>query len=94
MVENQIKEPGVHKLTGSDGINPQVMRGQVILSQGTLSVMFEKLWWSGAAHVNWKKANVTHNFRKGKEKIQTGQRHLNPWEGNGKKLSWKLFPLY
>lgn len=36
--ENQIKKHlnklGIHKWIGSDGINPQVMRGQVIPSQG------------------------------------------------------------
>lgn len=45
-----------------------------------LSSIFKKLWWSGVAHVSWKKGNVTHNFKKSKEKIQTGQPHLNPME--------------
>lgn len=64
---------------GPDEMNPQVLRDPGDVTTSPLSITFEKLWQSGEVSVDWKKANITHIFKKSKkEKIQTGQPHLNP----------------
>lgn len=34
-----------------------------------LSIISERLWWSGEVPDNWKKANVTADFRKSKAEV-------------------------
>ncbi|KFV78543.1 hypothetical protein N308_15395, partial [Struthio camelus australis] len=54
-----------HKSMGPDGMHPRVLREDIITRP--LSIIFERSWRSGEVPEDWKKANVTPVFKKGKE---------------------------
>ena len=43
-----------------------------------LSVIFQRSWWSGEVPYDWKKANVTAAFRRGKEESVGNARLVGP----------------
>lgn len=47
-----------------------------------LLIVFETSWSLGEVPGEWKKADVTPTFEKGRRRIQgNGQHHFDPWEG-------------
>lgn len=50
-----------------DEMHPGVLRELTDVIVRPLSIIFEKLWQSAEVPENWKKANVTSIFRKGKK---------------------------
>ncbi|GAB0204278.1 mitochondrial enolase superfamily member 1 [Grus japonensis] len=52
---------------GPDGMQPQVFRELADVTPRLLSVIFERSWRSGEVPEDWRKANVTPVFKKGKK---------------------------
>ncbi|GAB0204772.1 mitochondrial enolase superfamily member 1 [Grus japonensis] len=52
---------------GSDGMHPQMLRELADVIARPLSIIFERSWRTGEMPEDWRKANVTPVFKKGKK---------------------------
>ncbi|KFQ20299.1 RNA-directed DNA polymerase from mobile element jockey, partial [Mesitornis unicolor] len=66
-VRNQLSNLDIHKSIGPDGMHPQVLRKLAEVIARPLSIIFGKLWATGEVPEDWRKANVTPVFKKGKK---------------------------
>ncbi|KGL85959.1 RNA-directed DNA polymerase from mobile element jockey, partial [Charadrius vociferus] len=66
-VRDHLRNLKVHKSMGPDEIHPWVLRELADEVAKPLAIIFEKLWRSGEVPADWKKANVTPIFKKGKK---------------------------
>ncbi|XP_064919062.1 uncharacterized protein LOC135579494 isoform X2 [Columba livia] len=66
-VREQLNSLDIHKSTGPDGMHPRVLREPAEVTAGPLSVIFAKSWETGEVPEDWRKANVTAVFKKGKK---------------------------
>ncbi|KGL88429.1 hypothetical protein N301_14627, partial [Charadrius vociferus] len=66
-VKDQLDKLDIHKSMGPDGMHPRVLRelGEVIA--GPLSIIFERSWRTGEVPEDWRIANVTPVFKKGRK---------------------------
>ncbi|KFP27790.1 RNA-directed DNA polymerase from mobile element jockey, partial [Colius striatus] len=66
-VKDQLSSLDVHKSMGLDRMHPQVLREMVEVTAKPISIIFSKSWRTGEVPEDWKKANVTPVFKKGKK---------------------------
>ncbi|XP_063189358.1 uncharacterized protein LOC134514900 isoform X2 [Chroicocephalus ridibundus] len=66
-VRDQLDQLDIHKSMGPDGMHPRVLRELVEVIAGPLSIIFERSWRTGEVPGDWRKANVTPVFKKGKK---------------------------
>jgi len=57
----------VHKSMGPDGMHPRVQRELADVIAEPLSIIFERSWRTGEVPEDWRKANATPIFNKGKK---------------------------
>ncbi|GAB0206374.1 mitochondrial enolase superfamily member 1 [Grus japonensis] len=69
--EDQVREHlgnlDIHKSMGPDGMHPQVPRELADVIARPLSIIFERSWRTGEVPEDWRKANVTPVFKKGRK---------------------------
>ncbi|KGL72885.1 RNA-directed DNA polymerase from mobile element jockey, partial [Tinamus guttatus] len=65
-VREHLRKLDTHKSMGPDGMHPGVLRELVDVVAKPLSIIFERSWRTGEVPEDWKKANVTPVFKKGK----------------------------
>ena len=66
-VRGQLSNLDAHKSTGPDGMHPRVLRELADVIPEPLSIIFERSWRTGEVPEDWRKANVTPIFKKGKK---------------------------
>ncbi|KFZ59191.1 RNA-directed DNA polymerase from mobile element jockey, partial [Antrostomus carolinensis] len=66
-VRDQLSNLDIHKPMGPDGMHPQVLRELAEVIARPLSIIFAKSWETGEVPEDWRKANVTPIFKKGKK---------------------------
>jgi len=62
-----------HKSMGPNGMHPRVLMELAHVVAEPLSIIFERSWRTGEVPEDWKKANVTPIFKKGKKEGTTGR---------------------
>ncbi|GAB0175916.1 mitochondrial enolase superfamily member 1 [Grus japonensis] len=69
--EDQVREYlgkfNIHKSMGPDGMHPRALRELADVLAMPLSIIFERSWRTGEVPKDWRKANVTLVFKKGKK---------------------------
>jgi len=66
-VRDHLSSLDTHKSMGLDGMHPRVPKELADAIAEPLSIIFERSWRTGEVHEDWRKANVTPVFRKGKK---------------------------
>ncbi|PKU32528.1 rna-directed dna polymerase from mobile element jockey- hypothetical protein [Limosa lapponica baueri] len=66
-VRDQLSKLGICKSMGPDGMHPRVLRELAEVITGPLSIIFERSWRTGKVPKDWRKANVTPAFKRGKK---------------------------
>ncbi|KGL84716.1 RNA-directed DNA polymerase from mobile element jockey, partial [Tinamus guttatus] len=66
-VREHLRKLDTHKSMDPDGMNPRVLRELADVIAKSLSIIFERSWRMGEVPEDWKKANVTPVFKKGKK---------------------------
>ncbi|KGL80412.1 hypothetical protein N309_11639, partial [Tinamus guttatus] len=66
-VGEHLRNLDTHKSMGPDGIHPRVLRELADAIAKPLSIIFERSWRTREMLEDWKKANVTPVFKKGKK---------------------------
>jgi len=67
LVRDDLSKPDIHRLMGPDGMHPRVLRELADVIAEPLSIIFERSWRIGEVRKDWRKANVTPIFKKGKK---------------------------
>ncbi|KFU87733.1 RNA-directed DNA polymerase from mobile element jockey, partial [Chaetura pelagica] len=66
-VRDQLSNLDIHKSMGLDGMHPRVLRELVEVIARPLSIIFSKSWVKGEVPEDWRIANVTPVYKKGKK---------------------------
>ncbi|KFV83152.1 RNA-directed DNA polymerase from mobile element jockey, partial [Struthio camelus australis] len=66
-VRDLLSKLDIRKSMGPDGMHPRVLRELADVIARPLSIILERSWRSGEVPEDWKKANVTPVFKKGKK---------------------------
>jgi len=66
-VRDRLSNLDAHKSMGPDGMHPGVLRELADVFAEPLSITFERSWRTGEVPEDWRKANVTPIFKKGKK---------------------------
>ncbi|KFV77161.1 hypothetical protein N308_00735, partial [Struthio camelus australis] len=66
-VRDHLSKLDTHISMGPGGMHPRVWRELADVMARPLSIIFERSWRSGEGPEDWKKANVTPVFQKGKK---------------------------
>ncbi|GAB0206526.1 hypothetical protein GRJ2_003118200 [Grus japonensis] len=66
-VREHLGKLDIHKSMGPDGMHPRVLRELADVIARPLSIIFERSWRTGEVPEDWRKANVTLVFKKGKK---------------------------
>jgi len=65
-VRDHLSNLDAHKSMGPEGMHPRVLRELADVIAEALSITFERSWRTGEVPEDWRKANVTPDFKKGK----------------------------
>jgi hypothetical protein len=76
-VQKMLEKLNIHKATGPDGISPCVLRNLATTIAPILTNIFRPLYEQGAVPEDWKKANVSPIFKKGKKNSPSNYRPIS-----------------
>jgi len=71
-MRDRLSNLDTHKSMGPDEMHPQVLRELADVIAEPLSIIFERSWRTGEVPKDWRKANVTPIFKKGKKEGKKG----------------------
>ncbi|KFP31241.1 RNA-directed DNA polymerase from mobile element jockey, partial [Colius striatus] len=66
-VKDLLAKLNAHKSMDPDGMQPRVLRELADVIAKPLSIIFEQSWRTGKVPEDWRKANVTPVFKKGRK---------------------------
>ncbi|KAK4831696.1 hypothetical protein QYF61_018748 [Mycteria americana] len=66
-VREYLRKLDIHKSMSPDGMHQKVLRELADVTTRPLLIIFEQSWQLGEVPENWRKANVTPSFKKGKK---------------------------
>jgi len=66
-VQDHLRNLKVHKSMGPEEMHSWVQRALMGEAAKPLSILFERLWWSGEVPTNWRRGNITPIFKRGKK---------------------------
>jgi len=91
-VQDHLRNLKVHKSMGSDEMYPQILRELVHEVAKLLSIISEKSWQSGEDPTDWKRGNITPNFKKDKKEDPGNYTPVSPLSlaRSWSRFSWKL----
>ncbi|GAB0183934.1 mitochondrial enolase superfamily member 1 [Grus japonensis] len=67
MVSDLLHHLDTHKSMGLDGIHPRVLRQLVEVLTKPLSIVYQQFWLTREVPVDWRLANVTSTYKKGRQ---------------------------
>jgi len=76
-VRDHLSNLDTHVSMGPDGMHPCLLRELVDVIAKALSIIFERSWRTGDVPEDWRKANVTPAFKKGKKEDPGNYRPLS-----------------
>ncbi|GAB0183976.1 mitochondrial enolase superfamily member 1 [Grus japonensis] len=83
-VRDHLGKLNTHKSMGPNGMHPRVLRELADVIVMPLSIIFERSWRTGEVPEDWRKANVTPVFKKGKKEDPGNYRPVSlTWKGDG-----------
>ena len=77
---------------GPNGMYPRVLRELASVIAEPLSIIFERSWRTGEVPEDWRKANVTPVFKKGKKEDPVFKKGKKEDPGNYKPVSFTSIP--
>ncbi|KGL76821.1 RNA-directed DNA polymerase from mobile element jockey, partial [Tinamus guttatus] len=92
-VREHLRQLDTHKCIGPDGIHPRVLSELVDVTAKPLSIIFERSWRTGEVPEDWKKANVTPVFKKGKKEDPGNYRPVSLTSVPGKVMQWLILAV-
>ncbi|KFQ30312.1 hypothetical protein N332_10395, partial [Mesitornis unicolor] len=84
MVSDLLHHLDIHKCMGPDGIHPRVLRELAEVLTKPLSIIYQQSWLTGEVPVDWRFANVTPIYKKGRKEDPGNYRPLSPTSVPGK----------
>ncbi|XP_014792346.1 PREDICTED: RNA-directed DNA polymerase from mobile element jockey-like [Calidris pugnax] len=66
-VRDHLAKLDIHKSMGPDGMHPRVLRELVDVMSEPLSIILERSWRTGEVPEDWRKANITPVYKRGKK---------------------------
>ncbi|KFQ30023.1 hypothetical protein N331_07976, partial [Merops nubicus] len=89
----QLRKLHIHKSMGPDEMHPGVLREMADVVSLPLSIIFAKSWQTGEMPEDWRKANVTPGFKKGKKEDPGNYRPVSLTSIPGKIMEWLILEV-
>ncbi|KFV88189.1 hypothetical protein N308_04118, partial [Struthio camelus australis] len=83
-VRDHLSKLDIHKSMGPDRMHPRVLRELAEVIARPLSIILERSWRTREVPEDWKKANVTPVFKKGKKEEPGNYRPVSLTSSPGK----------
>jgi len=85
--------PDIHKSMGPKGMHPRVLMELAGVIAEPLSIVFERSWRTGEVPEDWRKANVTPVFIKGRKEDPANYILVSLKSISGKVMEWLILDV-